>query len=124
MSPKGWTRIDSGAARYGDVRAGRATGDGVGDDVITIGALLGAEVTIGALLGAVVATGALLGAEVTMGALLGADVAMGALLGDDVSGGDDDAIMHVTDATALQPPRWFPGPVLGGQSLLLLQMLP
>ena len=59
-----------------------------------------------------------------MGALLGADVAMGALLGDDVSGGDDDAMMHVTDATALQMPRWFPGPVLGGQSLLVPQMLP
>ena len=59
-----------------------------------------------------------------MGAVMGADVAMGALLGTDVSGGDDDAMIHVTEATALQLPRWFPGPVLGGQSLLVLQMLP
>ena len=92
ISPKGWTRVDSGAARYGDVRAGRSTGDWVGADVTTTGALVGAEVT------------------------------MGALLGTDVSG--DDAKMHVTDATALQPPRWFPGPALGGQSSLLLQTSP
>ena len=95
--------VDSGVVRYGDERAGRATGDRVGDDV---------------------AIGAFVGAIVTTGAVMGADVAMGALLGTDVSGGDDDATMQVTDATALQLPRWFPGPVLGGQSILVLQMLP
>lgn len=102
MPVKGWS-VDSGVVRCGVERAGRATGDGVGDDV---------------------AIGAFVGAIVTTCAVMGADVAMGALLGIDVSGGDDDAMMHVTDATALQPPRWFPGPVLGGQSLLVLQMLP